>query len=70
VARYLASIGDPRKVVEDVEARYFGGRLEQKSLVPAGEARLGQVDMGEWFGRSRNKALAKRSSGYGSHDDR
>src|ERR1700754_1322251 len=34
VARYLTSIGDPRKVVQDSEARYFDGRLDEKSLVP------------------------------------
>jgi uncharacterized protein YbjT (DUF2867 family) len=26
VARYLKAVGDPRKVVSDPEARYFGGR--------------------------------------------
>ena len=34
VARYLQAVGDPRKVVTDPEARYYGGRLEEKSLVP------------------------------------
>src|SRR5690606_40487368 len=40
VARYLKAIGDPREVVRDPEARYFGGRVEERSLVPLGEARL------------------------------
>ena len=34
VARYLKAIGDPREVVSDPEARYFGGRVEEHSLVP------------------------------------
>jgi len=38
VARYLKFVGEPRKVVKDPEARYFGGRLEEKSLVPLGDA--------------------------------
>jgi uncharacterized protein YbjT (DUF2867 family) len=43
VARYLKAIGDPRTVVSDPEARYFGGRVEERSLVPLGEARLGSI---------------------------
>lgn len=49
VARYLKSIGDPRKVVKDSESRYFGGRLEENSLVPLGEARLGRLNLEEWL---------------------
>src|SRR6201988_705243 len=30
VARYLKAIGDPREVVSDREARYFGGRVEER----------------------------------------
>src|SRR5499433_100095 len=41
VARYLKAVGDPRQVVSDPEAKYFGGRVEQHSLVPLAEARLG-----------------------------
>ena len=29
VARYLKAVGDPREVVSDPEARYFGGRVEE-----------------------------------------
>src|ERR1700739_1747663 len=53
VARYLKALGDPREVVSDPEARYFGGRVEEKSLVPLGEARLGRIGLDEWFRRSR-----------------
>jgi uncharacterized protein YbjT (DUF2867 family) len=56
VARYLEAIGDPRVVVSDPEARYFGGRVEEKSLVPLGEARLGRIGLGEWLRRSQTKA--------------
>jgi uncharacterized protein YbjT (DUF2867 family) len=53
VARYLKAVGDPREVVSDPEARYFGGRVEQYSLVPLGEARLGRIGFDEWLRRSR-----------------
>jgi uncharacterized protein YbjT (DUF2867 family) len=53
VARYLKAIGDPREVVSDPEARYFGGRVDDYSLVPLGEARLGRIGLDEWLRRSK-----------------
>ncbi len=48
VARYLKAVGDPRQVVSDPEARYFGGRVEEHTLVPLGEVRLGRIGLEEW----------------------
>jgi uncharacterized protein YbjT (DUF2867 family) len=56
VARYLKAVGDPRVVVTDPEARYYGGRVEERSLVPLGEARLGRIGLDEWLRRSRAAA--------------
>jgi uncharacterized protein YbjT (DUF2867 family) len=56
VARYLKAVGDPRVVVSDPEARYFGGRVEEFSLVPLGEARLGRIALDEWLRRSQAAA--------------
>ena len=56
IARYLKAVGDPRQVVRDPEARYFGGRVEEHSLVPLGEARLGRIGLDEWLRRSQAKA--------------
>ena len=56
VARYLKALGDPRTVVSDPEARYFGGRVEERSLVPLGEARLGRIGLNEWLRRSPARA--------------
>jgi uncharacterized protein YbjT (DUF2867 family) len=56
VARYLKAVGDPREVVSDPEARYFGGRVEERSLVPLGEARLGRIGVDEWLRRARARA--------------
>jgi uncharacterized protein YbjT (DUF2867 family) len=52
IARYLKAVGDAREVVRDPEARYFGGLVEEHSLVPLGEARLGRVGLDEWIRRS------------------
>jgi uncharacterized protein YbjT (DUF2867 family) len=56
VARYLKAIGDPREVVRDPDAPYFGGRIEERSLVPLGEARLGSIGLDEWLRRSQAAA--------------
>jgi uncharacterized protein YbjT (DUF2867 family) len=56
VARYLKAVGDPRTVVSDPEARYYGGRVEERSLVPLGEARLGRIGLDEWIRRSQARA--------------
>ena len=53
VARYLKAVGDPREVVRDPEAGYWGGRVEERSLVPLGEARLGRIGLDEWIRRSQ-----------------
>ena len=52
VARYLKAVGDPRPVVRDPGARYYGSLLEERSLVPLGEARLGRIGLEEWLRRS------------------
>ncbi|MDY0883610.1 SDR family oxidoreductase [Dongia soli] len=56
IARYLKGVADPREVVKASEARYFGGRLEEKSLVPLGEAHLGRLTLDDWFRLSHKKA--------------
>src|SRR5258708_11627533 len=56
VARYLKAVGDPREVVSDPEARYGGGRVDEHSLVPLGEARLGRIGFDEWLRRSQAAA--------------
>jgi len=56
VARYLAAMGDPRRVVSNAGARYFGGVVEELSLVPLGDARLGAIHLEDWLRRSRAPA--------------
>jgi uncharacterized protein YbjT (DUF2867 family) len=56
IARYLKAVGDERTVVRDTEARYFGGRVEELSLVPMGEARLGSINLDAWLRRAQASA--------------
>src|SRR5262249_37811442 len=39
----LAARDDPRTVVVDPHARYFGAELGERSLIPAGEAKLSEM---------------------------
>ena len=56
VARYLQAVGDPREVVRDPEARYYGGRVAEHSLVPLGDARLGRIGLDDWLRRAQASA--------------
>ena len=45
----LNARNDPREVVVDPDARYFGAELGERSLVPADDARLGEIRFQEWL---------------------
>ena len=47
----LAARSDPREVVVDQHARYFGAELGERSLIPGSEARLGEIRFEEWLGQ-------------------
>jgi uncharacterized protein YbjT (DUF2867 family) len=53
VARYLKATNDRRTVLGDVDARYFGAGLDDRSLVPGDHPRLGSIGFEEWFRRSQ-----------------
>ena len=55
VTRYLKAVGDRREVVSDHEARYWGGTVEELSLVPLGDARVGHIGLDEWLRRAQAK---------------
>ena len=40
---------DPREVVADPQARYFGAMLSERTLVPADGAQLGEIHFQEWL---------------------
>jgi uncharacterized protein YbjT (DUF2867 family) len=49
VGLYLRNTRDSRTVVADPEARYFGARLDDRSLVPGHHPRLGRISFDTWF---------------------
>jgi uncharacterized protein YbjT (DUF2867 family) len=51
VRRYLVAKHDPRKVVTDVHARYFGTELNDKSLTPGDNPHIGSTSFETWLAR-------------------
>jgi len=47
----LRAAGDPRVVRSDPEARYFGARLQERTLVPGDGARLAVTSFPDWLSR-------------------
>jgi uncharacterized protein YbjT (DUF2867 family) len=48
----LGARQDPRVVIADPHARYFGTELGERTLVPGADARLGEIRFDEWLGKS------------------
>jgi uncharacterized protein YbjT (DUF2867 family) len=49
IRRALAARQDPRQVIADPDARYFGARLSEHSLVPGDGARLAETRFEDWL---------------------
>jgi uncharacterized protein YbjT (DUF2867 family) len=52
IAHYLESGADPRRVVADPQARYYGALLNDESLVPGTGAHLGAIHYESWLAQS------------------
>jgi uncharacterized protein YbjT (DUF2867 family) len=50
--RVLSAHGDPRRVMADVRARYFGAVLDDRSLIPGDGARIAATRFEDWLGQS------------------
>src|SRR5918992_2256887 len=53
IRRGLAARNDPREVIADPHARYFGAELRERTLIPGAGARLGETRFEDWLGQSR-----------------
>ena len=47
--KYLIATKDPRRVAADIHARYFGAELDDQSLTPGKNPRLGSVRFEDWL---------------------
>jgi uncharacterized protein YbjT (DUF2867 family) len=60
--KVLAAQGDPREVITDKHARYFGTELSERSLVPLGDAILGEIGYADWRGHARTYPVSNPTS--------
>ena len=51
VQRILGAKSDPRPVVGDIHAHYYGARLDERALMAGDEAELGEIRFDDWFRR-------------------
>jgi len=58
VRQHLARLKDPREVISDPSARYSGAEVDDRTLVPGKDARLGETRFDTWFTQSAGKAAA------------
>jgi uncharacterized protein YbjT (DUF2867 family) len=61
IRRFLGSRDDPRAVVADPEAPYFGAVVSERTLVPEVDAMLGETRFDDWLsGFATGKQVAAR----------
>ncbi|HMU10900.1 MAG TPA: SDR family oxidoreductase [Ferruginibacter sp.] len=59
VRKYLAVIKDDREVMTDIHMSYFGVELNEDSLVPGTDPRIGTVCYEDWISEPANQLLLK-----------
>ena len=56
VREYLAAQKDPREVVVDPQARYYGVEVSERTLLPGAAAKLGEMRFKTWLTQPATKA--------------
>jgi len=54
----LSAYNDPRKVADDPAAGYFGIEVDERTLVPGEDARLGEIRFETWLAQSAKSAAS------------
>ena len=61
VGRFLSATHDPRKVIADAHARYFGAELNDRSLTPGDNPRIGSTRFADWLSHSIPQNIGRPS---------
>ncbi|HEV2510814.1 SDR family oxidoreductase [Bosea sp. (in: a-proteobacteria)] len=59
VRHFLRATQDPRKVVPDIHARYYGGILSDRSLTPGENPRLGAIRFEDWLAQAKAQQASR-----------
>jgi uncharacterized protein YbjT (DUF2867 family) len=55
IRRFLRERRDPREVITDPHARYFGAELDEGTLLPGDAARLAETRLEDWLSRAGSR---------------
>ena len=58
IRRRLVQLNDPREVITDLNARYSGAKVDERTLVPGDDARLGETRFETWVNQPAAKTTA------------
>jgi hypothetical protein len=59
VRRDMAALKDPREVITDPQARYYGIAVTESTLIPGAEARLGKTRFEDWLTQTQPQVANK-----------
>jgi len=59
VGQDLAARNDPRQVIADPQARYYGIKVSETTLIPGSDARVGETHFETWLRQSTSQIPAK-----------
>jgi uncharacterized protein YbjT (DUF2867 family) len=62
-AEVMTAYEDPRRIVADWRARYFGAELEGHSLLPGADARIGALGFEDWLRQTLQPQTARSRPG-------
>jgi len=56
----LSARNDPREVIAEPHARYYGAELSERALIPGDGAQLGDTRFADWLRQSAAAATATK----------
>jgi uncharacterized protein YbjT (DUF2867 family) len=60
IRRGISAHNDPREVIADPQARYYGIKVDETTLLPGSNARLGETRLENWLGQPANRMPATK----------
>jgi uncharacterized protein YbjT (DUF2867 family) len=68
VQHYLKATHDPRQVVTDFDAPYYGISVSERALIPGDNARIGATRFADWLGQSVEPASGSEPQQKGASE--